>query len=138
MTCRGCGSAWTPARISPDGTRRTSLRARQPADGEDLVHANRVPEGATRNVFQYDINLQRNNKLTIGTCGIFGGDYDGDTFLRLKSPTWAELASDDDACGTLASNFSYVVPATGTYHIWAGCYDNKQCWGSVGILTQVP
>ena len=93
---------------------------------------------ATRNVYQYAINLTRNTKITIGTCGVEGANIDGDTYLRLKNPTGGELAFNDDACGSLGSNLSYLVPATGTYHIWAGCYDNKHCFGTVGIQTIPP
>ena len=93
---------------------------------------------ATRNTVPWAVNLTRNSKITIGTVGIEGGDYDGDTFLRLKGPTGAELAYNDDAAGTLASNLSYVVPSTGTYTIHGGCYDNKQCWGAVAVQVQDP
>jgi hypothetical protein len=93
---------------------------------------------ATRNVYQYDVNLTRNTKITFGTCGIEGANIDGDTFLRFKSPTGTELAFNDDACGSLGSNISYLVPATGTYHIHAGCYDTKHCYGAVGIQTLLP
>lgn len=94
---------------------------------------------ATRNVFQWAISLPRNTKITIGTCGVNGGDHDGDTFLRFRNPFGTELAFSDDACGgSRASNLTYLVPADGTYQIHAGCYDDKECWGAVGIQLLAP
>jgi hypothetical protein len=85
---------------------------------------------ATRNYFQYAVNMARNQRITFGTCGVANADNEGDTFLRLFSPGGIELSFNDDACGVLASNLSYRVPADGTYYIHAGCFGDGACGGA--------
>ncbi len=89
---------------------------------------------ATQNTVDVVVTLQAGQTLTIGTCGVVGASASGDTYLRLYGPTGQQVTYNDDACSSLSSNFSYVVPAGsgGTYVIKAGCYSSGSCSGRVG------
>lgn len=91
---------------------------------------------ATRNTTQYSFYLGTNTRITAGTCGITHADSDGDTFLRLFNPNGQEVTYNDDACGGLASNFSYFTgPNTsGTFTIRAGCYGDTACGGDPVVV----
>ncbi|KFE64385.1 C-type lectin domain-containing protein [Hyalangium minutum] len=90
---------------------------------------------ATANTYNYVINLYAGQLFTLGTCGVPGSTGTGDTYLRLFNPSGQEIASNDDsqgACGIL-SNFSVIVPVTGTYVVRAGCYGTGLCSGTVAF-----
>jgi len=94
-------------------------------------------DSARQNYVQRAVNLTRNYRVTIGTCGLNNADSDGDTFLRLFSPSGVEVAFNDDACGHFGSNLSYLAAATGTYLIHAGCFGNGTCGGTpLSIRTE--
>lgn len=77
------------------------------------------------------VNLNAGQTITLGTCGLVGATNSGDTFLRLKNQLGQEVASNDDACGGVGSNISYVASSSGTYTIRAGCFQNNSCSGNV-------
>ena len=91
---------------------------------------------ATRDPFQWAVNLKRNNRITFGTCGITTAAFQGDTFLRFFSPAGVQLSYNDDACGSgiRGSNISYLVPSNGTYYIHAGCYGETTCGGNPVVI----
>ncbi|NMO14123.1 C-type lectin domain-containing protein [Pyxidicoccus fallax] len=89
---------------------------------------------ATTNTANRQLSLVAGQLFTAGTCGLHGASGNkGDTYLRLFNAAGQEVASNDDAegpCGFL-SNFSIVIPATGTYTLRAGCFAHKACSGTV-------
>src|SRR5262245_3558334 len=62
--------------------------------------------------------------IMIGTQGITGSSFVGDTFLRLRSPSGADLAVSDDVCGTRGSRLSFTSPNAVTDTIWGGCFSD--------------
>jgi hypothetical protein len=87
---------------------------------------------ATTNTEQRSLYAYAGQVVTVGTCGIFGGSVSfGDTWLRIRNTTGSEIASNDDSCGGVGSNISFVAATTGNYTIHAGCYSNGECAGTV-------
>jgi hypothetical protein len=72
----------------------------------------------------------------VGTCGLTGSSFTGDTYLRLYGPTGAQAASNDDACSGRGSNLSFTATSAGTYQIRAGCYSSTSCSGTVAWTIQ--
>jgi hypothetical protein len=66
-----------------------------------------------------------------------GASGSGDTYMRFYNPSGVQVAYSDDAagCGAL-SNFTYAVPASGTYLLRSGCFSNSACSGTVAYLLQ--
>ncbi len=91
---------------------------------------------ATQNTVNRSITLAAGQTIQVTTCSnrIPGASANGDTYLRLYSPSNSEVASNDDNCGSLASYLSYTVPpgGGGTYVIRAGCFSSGSCSGTVG------
>ncbi|CAM4372435.1 trypsin-like serine protease [Corallococcus sp. ZKHCc1 1396] len=86
---------------------------------------------ATRNTVNGTVTLAAGEKLTVGTCGVTGAAVTGDSYLRLRGPSGAEVASNDDACGGTGSRITYTATVAGTYEVRAGCYQNGGCGGTV-------
>ncbi len=97
---------------------------------------------AAQNTVNKVVALTAGQKITLGTCGVTGSAFTGDTYLRLFGPNGAEVASNDDSCGGRGSNLGYTVPtgAAGNYEIRAGCYSSTSCSGTVvwEITTGTP
>ncbi|REG30671.1 hypothetical protein ATI61_106140 [Archangium gephyra] len=93
---------------------------------------------ATVNTSNKLIALTAGQVLTLGTCGVTGSTFSGDTYLRLYNPSAAEVISNDDACGGVGSSFTYTVPAGagGNYELRAGCYSSGSCSGTVAWTVQ--
>ncbi|MCY1039820.1 serine protease [Corallococcus sp. bb12-1] len=86
---------------------------------------------ATRNTVNGTVTLAAGQKLTVGTCGVENAAVTGDSYLRLRGPSGAEVASNDDACGGTGSKITYTATVAGTYEVRAGCYQNDACGGTV-------
>ena len=95
---------------------------------------------AQQNTTNQTIALTAGQILTIGTCGVSGATFTGDTYLRLRDPAGVQVAANDDACSGMASRIVYTAPAAGNYEIRAGCYSNTSCTGTVAwtITTGPP
>jgi hypothetical protein len=96
---------------------------------------------AQQNTTQSSLVLEAGKTLTLGTCGVTGASFSGDTYLRLYNPSGIQVAFSDNACGGLGSNFTYTVPAGagGTYQVRAGCFSSGSCSGTVAwTLTDPP
>jgi hypothetical protein len=93
---------------------------------------------ATVNTVNRTITLSAGQRLTLGTCGVTGASFSGDTYLRLANPSGTVVVSNDDACGGVGSNFVYTVPsgAGGNYQLRAGCYSSGGCSGTVAWTIQ--
>jgi hypothetical protein len=75
------------------------------------------------------ILLAQGMTLTVGTTGMTGASFNGDTYLRLFNSAGQQVASNDDYGGTLGSQLSYTAPVADTYTIGMGCYSNGSCSG---------
>jgi len=91
---------------------------------------------ATQNTVDQYIWIQTGRKITAGTCGMAGSSATGDTYLRIYDNNGAQVAANDDACGTLASNVSYTSTAYVSYRLRAGCYASGSCSGTVAWSIQ--
>jgi len=90
---------------------------------------------ATVNTADVYVTLSAGQIITLGTCGVNGAWGSGDTYLRFYNPSGMQVAYSDDSCGAL-SNFSYTIPASGTYRLSAGCFSSTACSGTVAYLIQ--
>jgi V8-like Glu-specific endopeptidase len=91
---------------------------------------------AQQNTVNRDLTLSAGQTITLGTCGVTGSSFSGDTYLRLYGPSGAQVAFNDDACGGRGSNLGYSVTTSGTYQIRAGCYSSGSCSGTVAWTLQ--
>jgi hypothetical protein len=93
---------------------------------------------ATRGTVNQDITAAAGQRISLGTCGLTGASFSGNTWLRLVTSSGTEVASNNDACGGTGSNASYTVPsgAGGTFQIRAGCNKNTSCSGTVAWSVQ--
>ncbi|MFY0522697.1 hypothetical protein ACN28I_05660 [Archangium gephyra] len=90
---------------------------------------------ATVNTHNRNLFLVEGQHVRVGTCGFFeAASGTGDTYLRLHTAAGAQVASNDDACGSgVLSHFEYVVPweMNGMHQLRAGCFSIGSCTGVV-------
>jgi hypothetical protein len=86
---------------------------------------------AQQNTVDQYVWIQTGRTITAGTCGLAGSSASGDTYLRIFDSNGAQVAANDDACGSLASSVSYTSTAYVSYRIRAGCYASSSCSGTV-------
>jgi hypothetical protein len=82
------------------------------------------------------IALTAGQTLTIGTCGVTGASFTGDTYLRLRNGSGTQVATNDDACSGLGSRIVHTAATSGNYEIRAGCYSSTSCGGTVAWTIQ--
>ena len=74
--------------------------------------------------------------VTLGTCGVPGASSTGDTFLRVFDPAnSAEIIVNDDACGGVGSNISFIPPVSGNFALRAGCWSTGSCGGTIAVRS---
>ncbi|WP_375772477.1 hypothetical protein NR798_16835 [Archangium gephyra] len=129
----GSGYALTRAEGYVYAINSSSTTSPAPSTTNTLVYSASNTSSATMNTVNQGIALTAGQTLTLGTCGVTGASYSGDTYLRLYNPSGTQVAYSDDACGGTGSNFTYTVPAgtAGTYQLRAGCYSSGSCSGTV-------
>lgn len=76
---------------------------------------------------QIPIAFAAGETLMIGTQGIAGSAFSGDTVLRLRNAALTDLAVSDDVCGTTGSRLSFTSPVAAVLTVWAGCFANSAC-----------
>jgi hypothetical protein len=110
-----------------------TVSAQNPPPVNSLPYSASNTNSASMNTVNHTIALTAGQVLTLGTCGVTGSSFSGDTYLRLYNPSGAQVASNDDACGGAGSNLTYTVPsgAGGNYQLRAGCYSSNSCSGTV-------
>jgi hypothetical protein len=84
---------------------------------------------ATMNTVDCPIHLYEGQVLTIGTCGVPGATFSGNTYLRIEDQSAMPVGANDNACGGLGSNLSIVAASPGTYNLKAGCAAMTACSG---------
>jgi hypothetical protein len=95
---------------------------------------------ATTGVSTAIVPLSQGQVIDVGTCGISGGSFGGDTYLRLIDTELGgnvEVATSDDACGGTGSRITYTAARTGLYQVRLGCYASTTCSG-VAAYTITP
>ncbi|HLM48620.1 MAG TPA: Ig-like domain-containing protein [Myxococcaceae bacterium] len=110
-----------------------SVQNPPPPSGNTLTYSASNTSSASVNTVNQTIFLMPGQVLTLGTCGVTGASFSGDTYLRLYNPSSTQVVSSDDACGGMGSSFTYTVPAGagGNYQLRAGCYSSGSCSGTV-------
>jgi hypothetical protein len=83
--------------------------------------------------FEKGLTLAEDETVMIGTCGLTGSTYTGDTVLRLFNPGATQVAYNDDACEYHGSRIDYTAPTAGTYRLRAGCADQGACEGTLAV-----
>ncbi len=106
-----------------------------PAGGQYNFSASNT-NNAQQNTVNQNVTLAVGQKITLGTCGVTGGTFTGDTYLRFYNAGGTQLASNDDACGGTGSQLTYTATAAGTFQIRAGCYSSNSCSGTVAWTIQ--
>ncbi|WP_437284166.1 trypsin-like serine peptidase [Sorangium sp. So ce406] len=84
---------------------------------------------ATINTANQDVQLGVGDQITVGTCGMMGASFTGDTFIRLFSGA-TEVASNDDACNGRGSLLTYRATTAGTHQLRSGCFGSGSCTGT--------
>jgi hypothetical protein len=115
-----------------------SVQDPPPPSGNTLTYNASNTSSASVNTVNQTIFLMPGQLLTLGTCGVTGASFTGDTYLRLYNPSSTQVVSNDDACGGVGSSFTYTVPAGagGNYQLRAGCYSSGSCSGTVAWTIQ--
>ena len=127
-----------PATPAPSSKEKEAvdLRVHPASDDPRLMtaafsYSTSFTNSATTNTANVSFNLVAGQTITLGTCGVNGASGSGDTFLRFYNPGGVEVAGNDQACGGSLSNFTYTVPASGSYLLRAGCWASTACSGTV-------
>ena len=72
--------------------------------------------------------------MRVGTCGMVGAGFTGNTFLRLfVAGTATEVAANNDNCSGAGSQINYVVPHDMSLELHAGCAGS-----SIGCAGWIP
>jgi len=92
---------------------------------------------ATVNTVNQRFALTEGQVLNVGTCGVTGASFGGDTYLRLFDAAGNQVSFSDDACGGVGSNIKYTVPSGkgGIYELRAGCFSSNTCSGNLAWGT---
>ena len=91
---------------------------------------------AQQNTVNHSVTLNAGQTITVGTCGVPGSSFSGDTFLRLFDPSAVQADLNDDACGGIGSSLSFTATTTGSHQIRVGCYSSLGCSGTVAWSIQ--
>jgi hypothetical protein len=119
LQCGTCGSGYTC------GNSNTCVPA------NSFAYSASNTNSAQQNTTNRTLILNAGDTLEVGTCNLTGAAASGDTYLRLFGVGGAEVASNDDSCGGVASFIRYTVPTSGTYEVRAGCFSANSCSGTV-------
>ena len=93
---------------------------------------------ARQNTADVELFVCPNMRLTMSVCSDEGGNYMGDTYLRLFDGD-VEIATNDDTC-SLGSQITYdfsTAESCKIYRFAQGCYSASSCSGTVAIRQEV-
>jgi hypothetical protein len=92
---------------------------------------------ATQNYVEYQVYGCPGDRVHVDLCDE-RATCNGDTYIRLFSPSGEEVDNNDDSCG-LCSSLSYVVSGAAAeceyYVARLGCYDDSSCSGTPWFRT---
>jgi V8-like Glu-specific endopeptidase len=107
-----------------------------PPAGSSYNYSATNTNSAQQNTVTRDVTMAAGQTITLGTCGVTGSSFTGDTYLRMYTASGTQVASNDDACSGVGSKLSFTATTAGTYQIRAGCYSNNSCSGTVAWTFQ--
>ncbi len=84
---------------------------------------------AQQNTQNYDLNLAVGDQVTVGTCGLQGASFTGNTYVRLFRGA-TQVASNNDECLGQGSLLTYRVATAGTHQMRFGCSGSGSCTGA--------
>lgn|GEM_PF-5656051 len=93
---------------------------------------------ATQNHATLSLQLEQGQSFSLGTCGLVGSAFTGDTYLSVLNGGNAVVASSDDACGGRGSRIDFTVATSGTYEVRLGCYAAVACTGTLAYTVTAP
>ncbi len=108
----------------------TISAAPPPPTGGNYSYSATNTNSAQQNTVNQSVTLAAGQKMTLGTCGMTGSAFTGDTYLRVYSSAGTQVASNDDACGGRGSQLTYTATTAGTFQIRGGCYSSGSCTGT--------
>jgi len=91
----------------------------------------------TQNTVDRTLRLVVGDKVTIGTCGLPGASYSGDTVASLFLGT-TRVSFNDNDCTGLGSRLGYRVTTAGDYTVRIGCSQNSACSGNAVVRVTPP
>jgi V8-like Glu-specific endopeptidase len=106
-----------------------------PAAGGSFTYSASNTGSATARTTNRSVSLAAGATIEVGTCTVTGAAATGDTYLRLYSGG-TRVTGNDDACGGMASYFTYTATTAGSFEIRAGCYANTACSGTVAYTIR--
>ena len=107
-----------------------------PPAGSSYSYSASSTNSAQQSTVNQSVTLSAGQTITLGTCGVAGSSFTGDTFLRLYGPSATQVSLNDDSCGGAGSSITYTAATAGTYQIRGGCYANTSCTGTVAWTIQ--
>lgn len=90
-----------------------------------------------QNTTDRTVHLVEGDKVTIGTCGLPGASYTGDTVVGLFLGSTVVSGNDND-CGGLGSRSLYRVTTAGDYTVKVGCAGSSSCSGNAVVRVTPP
>jgi len=118
------------------GTVVWALTNTPPPAGGTYNYSATHTNSAQQNTVNQAVTLAAGQVITLGTCGVTGGTFTGDTYLRFFNPSGTQVGANDDACGGTGSTLTFTAPTAGSYQIRAGCYSSNTCSGTVAWTVQ--
>jgi hypothetical protein len=92
---------------------------------------------AQQNTLDRTVHLVAGDKLTVGTCGLPGALFAGDTFVRMSlGPT--DLGFGFQSCDGQGSLMAIRAATTGDYSVRLGCFGAGSCSGNVVYRVTPP
>jgi hypothetical protein len=102
-----------------------------PPTGNSYQYSASNTNSAQQNTVNQTVALTAGQQIKLGSCGVTGSAFTGDTYLRLFNGAATQVATNDDACGGLGSSITHTATTAGTFQIRAGCYGTTSCTGTV-------
>jgi hypothetical protein len=83
--------------------------------------------------------FQAGTSVRVGTCGMAGAEFTGNTILRLFiAGTTTQVALNDDNCAGRGSQINYVVPRDVQLELHAGCSGaSVGCGGAIALTARL-
>lgn len=86
------------------------------------------------NTVDENIRVCSGAEIEFSVCTEFGGECNGDTYLRLTDESGFEVASNDDSCGYCSNLLYFFTDHCQMYTLKQGCYGNNACGGRTSII----
>lgn len=92
---------------------------------------------AQQNYASVSIKVTTGQTLDVGTCGVTGSSFAGNTYLRLFNGG-TSVAVNDDACAGTGSRITYTATSNTTLQVRIGCISSSTCSGTVAYNLSSP